>query len=166
MITQENKFCLIMGEFNVDLLKHESHSASDTFINTLGSYFFQPHILQPTRITDHCATLIDNIFFNSLEHFLILNKFSVLPSSIKLHKRDYSNFNQSHLINDIQEIDWKEVIEPCNDPSYMFKSFHNLITNVIDKHIPVKELGRNEIKLKSKPWITSALRKSLQKKKE
>ena len=114
-ITQENKFCLIMGDFNVDLLKYESHSASDTFTNTLGSYFFQPHILQPTRITDHSATLIDNIFFNSLEHFvisgniiaditdhlpnfLILNKFSALPSNIKLHKRNHSNFNQSHLI--------------------------------------------------------------------
>ena len=58
----------------------------------------------------------------------------------------------------------REVFEPCNDLSSMFKSFHNLLTNVKDKHIPVKELGRNEIKLKSKPWITSALTKSLQKK--
>ena len=56
--------------------------------------FFQPHILQPTRITDHSATLIDNIFFNSIEHitvsgnveylsdhlpnFIILNRFSDL----------------------------------------------------------------------------------------
>ena len=33
--------------------------------------FFHPHILQPTRITDHFATLIDNIFFNSIEHIAI-----------------------------------------------------------------------------------------------
>ena len=33
--------------------------------------FFQPHILQPTRITDHSSTLINNIFFNSIEHFTI-----------------------------------------------------------------------------------------------
>ena len=60
-----------MGDFNVDLLKTELHQSSDNFLNTLGSYFFQPHIFQPTRVTDHSATLIDNIFFNSLEHFVI-----------------------------------------------------------------------------------------------
>ena len=70
-INQENKTCVIMGDFNIDLLKLESHSGTDSFLNTLGSHFFQPYILQPTRITDHSATLIDNIFFNSIEHFTI-----------------------------------------------------------------------------------------------
>lgn len=85
-----------MGDYHVDLLKYESHKHSDEFPNTLGSYFFQPRILQPTRVTDHSATLIDNIFFNTLEHFIIssnilyditdhlpnfviFNKFSTLP---------------------------------------------------------------------------------------
>ena len=62
-INQENKTCIIMGDFNTDLLELESHSATDSFLNTLGSHFFQPYILQPTRIKDHSATLIDNIFF-------------------------------------------------------------------------------------------------------
>ena len=31
----------------------------------LNSYFFLPYILQPTRITERSATLIDNIFANS-----------------------------------------------------------------------------------------------------
>ena len=58
----DNKFTLLMGDFNIDL--KESNLYSDNFMNTLGSYFFQPHILQPTRITNHSATLIDNIFCN------------------------------------------------------------------------------------------------------
>ena len=70
-ISRECKFCTIQGDFNLDLLKFESHLVTDDFLNTLGSYFFQPHILQPTRITDHSATLIDNIFFNSIEHFTV-----------------------------------------------------------------------------------------------
>jgi hypothetical protein len=32
-----------MGDFNVDLLKVDSHQNSDKFLNTMGSYFFQPH---------------------------------------------------------------------------------------------------------------------------
>ena len=59
-INQENKFCLFMGDFNIDLLKIDSHSDSQNFINSLGSCFFQPQIFQLTRITDHSATLIDN----------------------------------------------------------------------------------------------------------
>ena len=55
-----------MGDFNIDLLKFKSHSATDGFLNTLGSNFFQPYIMQPPRITNHSATLIDNIFFNSI----------------------------------------------------------------------------------------------------
>ena len=70
-IHHENKQCLIMGDFNIDLLRIDDHSDSENFINTLGSFCFQPQIIQPTRITSHSATLIDNIFFNSIEHFII-----------------------------------------------------------------------------------------------
>ena len=42
----QNKHSLIMGDFNIDLLN--SCQQSDDFINTLGSFFYQPHILQPT----------------------------------------------------------------------------------------------------------------------
>lgn len=57
-----------MGDFNLNLLNYDSNSDTNDFVNTLGSYYFHPHILKPTRITEHSATLIDNIFFNSMEH--------------------------------------------------------------------------------------------------
>ena len=37
----------------------------------LGSYAFHPQLLKPTRITNHSSTLIDNIFFNYLEHHVV-----------------------------------------------------------------------------------------------
>jgi hypothetical protein len=43
----------------------------------------------------------------------------------------------------------------------MFDLFYSKTTDIIDKHIPVKELSRKEIKLKSKPWITQAIQKSI-----
>jgi len=70
-IDRENKFCIILGDFILDLLKMDSHPDTGNFLHTLGSFNFQPHILQPTRITDHSQTLIDNIFFNSLEHLTL-----------------------------------------------------------------------------------------------
>ena len=53
-----------MGDFNVDLLQYESHNSTDKFLNSMVSHSFLPYILQPTRVTDHSATIIDNIFSN------------------------------------------------------------------------------------------------------
>jgi hypothetical protein len=61
-INRENKYCIIMGDFNLILLNSESHSATEEFLSNLGSYIFNPHILKPIRITHYSATLIDNIF--------------------------------------------------------------------------------------------------------
>jgi hypothetical protein len=180
IIHRENKLCLIMGDFNIDILKITTHTASDDILNSLGSFFFQPQILQPTRITDHSATLTDNIFLNSIEHFVIsgnvvydlsdhlpnfviLEKFSFLPSNVNMYRRDYSQLNELDLIDDFQHVNWQTVLQvsTCNDPSSMFDLFYAKTTEIIDKHIPVKELSRKEIKLKSKPWITQAIQKSI-----
>ena len=32
------------------------------------SHYLLPHILHPTRVTDHSATVIDNIFSNNTVH--------------------------------------------------------------------------------------------------
>lgn len=121
-VNREGKYCMISGDFNIDLLKFGSHSETGEFMNILGTHFFQPHILQPTRITDHSATLIDNIFFNSLDHFaisgniindisdhmanfLIINKFSSLSDNVKIYNRDYSKLDQSALILEVQRVD-------------------------------------------------------------
>ena len=47
------------------------------------------------------------------------------------------------------------------DSSSMFSSFYNVMSTIIDNHIPVKQLSKRERKSLSKPWITSALRKSI-----
>ena len=62
-VRKESKLCIIMGDFNINLLNCDSHALAGEFTNLLSSYFFQSHLLQPTRITGHSATLIDNIYF-------------------------------------------------------------------------------------------------------
>ena len=70
--------------------------------------------------------------------------------------------NYSDLINDVQNINWDEVFVSELDPSSMFHSFYDRISVIIDKHIPVKQITRKEFKLNSKPWITPALKQSIQ----
>ena len=66
-IDKENKICYLMGDFNIDLLKSESCDFAGKFFEQLITSSFIPLILKPTRITQHAATLIDNIFTNDLE---------------------------------------------------------------------------------------------------
>ena len=57
-----------MGDFNINLVNYDSHPETNDFIiNLMVSHYLLPHILHPTRVTDHSATIIDNIFFNTLE---------------------------------------------------------------------------------------------------
>ena len=57
-INCKNKYCIIMGDFNIDLLNSDSHTGTDEYLNILGSYFFTSHIIQPTRITQHSGTYV------------------------------------------------------------------------------------------------------------
>ena len=110
-ITKEKKECYLLGDFNIDLLKYDTCNSYRDFLNTLTSYGFLPHILQPTRVTDHSATLIDNIYGNNFEietisgnilikfadhfsQFLSIEKeiSKIKPSDI--YKRDLTNYNE------------------------------------------------------------------------
>ena len=105
---------------------------------------FLPHILQPTRITDHTATLIDNIFFNSSEFFsisgnlvcdltdhlpifLLLNTLSWTTNSGIRYTRDYSNLVQEDLLVDVQAIQWDNMFKE-NDINQIFDSFYSVTT--------------------------------------
>ena len=50
--------------FNINLLNYNVHNPTSEFLDSLASNSFLPYILQPTRITSHSKTLIDNIFTN------------------------------------------------------------------------------------------------------
>ena len=114
----------------------------------MGSFLFHPHILQP--ITDHTATLIDNIFFNSVVHhtisgfliydltdhlpnFLIINKFSSLPKNIEILKRDYCIFDETLLLQDIQSVNWNQELHNMENSNHIFDKFYAKISSIIDK---------------------------------
>ena len=60
-----------MGDFNLNLMNYQSHNLTGEFLDMMYFNTFFPLITRPTRITSHSATLIDNIFQNSLETNLL-----------------------------------------------------------------------------------------------
>ena len=66
-ISKEQKSIFLLGDFNVNLLNYNEHNQTNEFLDSLASNSFIPLILQPTRITSHSNTLIDNIILNFID---------------------------------------------------------------------------------------------------
>lgn len=61
-IAHRDKHTVIVGDFNVDLLRAENHYGTSSFLDGLSAYNLLQTVTRPTRITTHSSTLIDNIF--------------------------------------------------------------------------------------------------------
>ena len=61
-ITSEKKQILLLGDFNINLLKCDDEPEIASFMDIVGSNLILCQILLPTRVTDLSKTLIDNIF--------------------------------------------------------------------------------------------------------
>ena len=159
-----------MGDLNINLLNCESKPESNDFLHMLNSYFFLPYILQPTRITERFATLIDNTFANSysmdaitgnlvltisdhLPQFLIIDDIKVKYKILNYFRNDYSKFNEEKFINDFLYIDWNSNSDNELDTSAKFDFFYDKISHLVNVHVPFKKLFKHEIKLSTKPWI-------------
>ena len=180
-VSKENKRVILLGDFNVDLLNHDSDSAVSEFIDNLSSASLLPTINLPTRITSVSKTLIDNIFCNftdptflsgnliaaisdHLPQFLVTTK--TINSKPKSHHtyRDWSNFKKEEFVLDYLEIDWPSTLQlDKNSVDFSFDIFINTINSLIDKHIPLKNCKMKRRLQTSKPWITAGILNSMDK---
>ena len=95
---------------------------------SLASNSFTPLILQPTRITSHPKTLIDNIFSNIIDPDIIsgsltatisnhLSQFAIIPNifgntasnKFNIYERELNKFDQENFILDYFPIDWEDL---------------------------------------------------------
>ena len=68
-IRKENKLTFFVGDFNYNLIKHETKKEIGEFFNLMTSNLMQPHILGPSRVTfGSKPSLPDNIFVNNLDN--------------------------------------------------------------------------------------------------
>ena len=66
-IKKEEKACMLMGDFKINLLSAEKSTDKPEFYENTSSHFFVPYILQPTRLTKISKILINNIFLNFIK---------------------------------------------------------------------------------------------------
>ena len=173
ILSKENKDVYISGDFNTDLLKLESNSSYQKFYNLITTYGFLPQIINPTRVTDTSATVIDNIYTNCFEYnqssgnilISISEHFSQFESvkrkkldlkDINVFQRNYSKFNTQSFRDDISIQKWDNEMTDVND---QFNDFYWRLESCVERHAPIEKVKKKDLKLKSKPWITPEITK-------
>jgi hypothetical protein len=174
---------VIVGDFNLDLLKMNSNIHIKEFFECMLSNGFVPKITFPTRLSNRHGSLIDNIFVklsndyseatagilweNLSDHqpcFTLLDYFNKginQTKYVKIHQ------NGSNSINDFIN----EVSERCQiqnfvtnlqtDPNQNYNILDNILISSLQKHLPVKNVKFDKHKHKKSSWITSGIIKSI-----
>ena len=127
-ISAENKLCYICGDFNLDLLKHDTVSKIDEFLANFFDHNMFPLIDRPTRITSYFVTLFDNIFTNVFDNkiksgifvsdikdhypvFQITSSVSIKSRSCRtIYNRSFNKCNMHTFVNRVGLADWNCVI--------------------------------------------------------
>ena len=178
-LARENKLIAVMGDFNIDLLKYNDHTASNDFINMMFSYNFQPTILHPTHITDTSSTNIDNSYVNNSTQSNIfagnilsllsehLPQLSILSddkpdyTTTSHYTYDYKNFDAVKCLADYNEMDTTVLEDGGLDLNEKFDNFLLNLHTLVNKHCTKKKLNRKALKLKNKPWINCRIQRMI-----
>ena len=163
-------------------MKSDDCEYSSRFCEQLFTSSFFPLINRPSRITQHTATLIDNIFTNDLElidssvNGLIFSDISdhlpifliaCLSSNNNDHKTGNSHFKR--IINEdnldlfqasVKNISWESTFE-ANDPCESHTNFHNNLKIAIDKSFPLVKMKDKFVNHTKSPWMTNGIFKSI-----
>ena len=177
---KENKLVIIAGDFNYNLLEYKLNKNTNEFLNNMLGNFFQPCILEPTRVISNTKpSLIDNIYINTIDKVIkscnFLDKISDhMPSFILLENvfykksakekimiRDFKTFDKNQYLSDLEKLNITRSLIECNNVNSSYDLFHKEFMKIINKHAPCKTLSKREIKTRKKPWITNAIYKSI-----
>ena len=178
-----NRKIYLCGDYNIDLLKNESHEQCKCFVDNMYSYGYYPLIVYPTRVTVSTSTLIDNIFTNMLDsrmrsgilvndisdHLPIFtfNMNTNIKNNVKqnisscIYTRQSSVSNVNKFIQSLENIDWGDVYD-TTDIDHAYNKFVEKYSDAYNTACPIVKV---KIKKKHvKPWLSKGLINAINKK--
>ena len=178
-VSKEQKQIFLLGDYNMNLLNYNVHQPTNNFLDSLASNSIIPYILQPTRLTSHSKTLIDNIFLNillseiisgNLTAFILdfLPYFLFTPNILlnrsynksNIFERDWSNLIKKTSL-DYFDKNWSDILQLNQQMWISVESFLNNMNLILDSNAPFNRVNKYELRFKSKSLVTPALQKSI-----
>ena len=171
---------MIAGDFNLDLLKYETHAPTASYLDLLTERRLLPRIVRPTRIKKQSATLIDHIFTKEsgstvlsgilnteiagnngytdhLPTFIILKTMAPRKNHPKFYTVSYFTDDghkkrRAGLINQ----DWDQLYQ-CNDANNIYNDLQVLYGYHYEKSKTTKTIKSGSYRHKKEPWMTDEL---------
>ena len=153
-VNKEKNICYFMGDYDIDLLKHELHPQTREFSDIIYSNNFILVITRPTRKKDKSGSLIDNIFTNNLveinhsiqglfkteinDHlpiFMIHKRIKEKQNTFYSMKRKFSLQNKNRFKDLMAQVDWT-IFYNNQDTNSAFEVFHNKIIEIYNEAFP------------------------------
>jgi len=178
-LNNEKKHLYVMGDFNIDLLKVDSHRPTHDYLDLIYSYSLIPTIFKPTRITETTATIIDNILTNNLNivqsSILVTDISDHLPTVLSTnldgnnlttnqksakYKRYHNTNNVTNFQKRLSEVNWQEKLDNV-DANVDYNKFIEIFDILYNECIPLKKVSSNKKKEPMSPWISKGLLNSI-----
>ena len=173
-LDRSNSEIILAGDCNIIILKIHDRPIFNEFFDTIVSHSFYPQITLPTRFTDRSCTLIDNFFckLSSLQTaagIITTDISDHLPYCMSLKvpivkdqhpEYVYIKENSKGAVNNFktnlaeQNIYDKLTPETNGDPNVNYNTMHDILTESMKKHFPIKTVKFNKRKHKRTKWIT------------
>ena len=179
IVSNSKHDCLIAEDWNIYLLKYDVHLSTESFVNNLHANLLIPVITRPTKFSEFSSTLIDNILTNKPQDLLVagalicdisdhLSIFFVSKEMQKKIKQNY--FTTSFRVmtpNKMEDFktaltdnDWTE-LNVATDVTAGYELFINRFLKMYDDKLPITLKRTKPYSKNYKPWITSAILKSI-----
>ena len=172
IINREKKYCVIMGDMNIDLLKFGTHGKTNDYLDNLFSRGYLPLITKPTRLSN-VATLIDHIYTNKLsnsiksgiiitdlaDHFgtyCIFAGVNIKRDQCVSKSRSFSPQNMSMFKQLLQGVDFNHILN-ITCPNEAYNTFISLYKDLFDMAFPLRDVKVHKKYIKREPWITRGL---------
>jgi exonuclease III len=181
-INSDRKLCYIAGDFNIDLLKYDSHVPTADYVNCLFSHSFLPTVNRPTRIDERSATLIDNIITNASQSncstdilysdlsdhlpIILQTNLAVTPMAKPRfsYRRLFTEDAKNKCLHCLQTTDWEVLTNAMMNPDAMYDSFIESFLAIYEECFPLSKVNITRKKMPRKPWMTHGLVRSCNKK--
>jgi len=95
-------------------------------------------------------------------HDLLYAVYNLLVPPVRKQRitcRNFNNIATDDLFNDLENASWEEIFN-CNNINSKLEIFNGIITDVMDKHAPLKTFTAKQT---SQPWMTKFIRKLIKK---
>lgn len=180
-VSKQNKEFIVQGDFNINLLNHQSRSNS--LIKRLQVLDLHQLINDPTRVEAKCingkvnltTSLIDHVYTShkrniALVHVAKLSISDHYPTLIArrpnamnrvktgkhstINYRSTKTFDKEMFRQDIQNAPW-DTIQSMEDPSLALSKWYDIYNEIIDKHTPIRKKRVKSVQLP--PWLTNEI---------